>query len=366
LKRKAYTPEERVEKVLRGGRADVVPFTVYKGMIPQGEAERRLRNRGLCIVEGAGVFRTHRPNVKVTSETFREGQDEFTRTFFKTPAGVLTTLRKAAGFTSWVREKMFKTPDDYKAILSLIEDERYEPTYDHFARVKAEWGGDAILRAGIGIEPMQQLISTDVMAMEDWCREWMDNRDEVLKLYEAVVRNRRRIYPIVAAGPASHANYGGNVVPQIIGREVFEKYYVPHYNEAAEVLHGRGKLIGSHFDADCRLLADLVAAADLDYVEAFTPAPDTDMTLAEARAAWPEKVLWLNFPSSIHLKPDAEVERAAASLVSEIDSVDGVIMGITEDMPADRRLDSCRSIMDGLERHARQNPSLYERPGPLS
>jgi len=28
----------------------------------------------------------------------------------------------------------------------------------------------------------------------------------------------------------------------------------------------------------------------LDYIEAFTPAPDTDMTLAAARKAWPDKV----------------------------------------------------------------------------
>ena len=138
--------------------------------------------------------------------------------------------------------------------------------------------------------------------MEDFCIEWMDRRDEVLKLYDQIVENRRRVYPIVAASPASHANYGGNVVPEVIGLENFRKYYVPHYNEAAEVLHKHGKLIGCHYDANCRLLAEAIGGTDLDYIEAFTPAPDTDMSLGEARQAWPDKVLWLNFPSSVHLQ----------------------------------------------------------------
>ena len=38
-----------------------------------------------------------------------------------------------------------------------------------------------------------------------------------------------------------------------------------------------------------------IAGTSLDYIEAFTPAPDTDMTLGAAREAWPGKVLWLNF-----------------------------------------------------------------------
>ena len=163
----------------------------------------------------------------------------------------------------------------------------------------------------------------------------------------------------MAQSPASHANYGGNVVPEVIGLENFRKYYLPHYHEAAAELHRHGKLIGCHYDANCRLLADAIAETELDYIEAFTPAPDTDLTLREARAAWKDKVLWLNFPSSVHLRPDAEVEQTAVDLLDEAGTPDGLIMGITEDMPPHRWRDSCRAILDGLDRHARQKPELY-------
>ncbi|HUW59218.1 MAG TPA: hypothetical protein VMZ92_21465, partial [Planctomycetota bacterium] len=105
--------------------------------------------------------------------------------------------------------------------------------------------------------------------------------------------------------------------------------------------------------------AEVIGETDLDYIEAFTPAPDTDMTLAEARAAWPDKVLWINFPSSVHLRSDDRVEAFTVEMLSELDSVDGLIVGVTEDMPPERHLNSCRAIMDGLDRHARENPQLY-------
>lgn len=353
------TPRKRVEQALRGSHSDRVPFTIYKSMIPQCAAEREMRNRGLCIVERVGVFKTHQPNVKITGTTYYENGKQLIRTTYETPKGTLSSLSEPAGFTTWHHEKLFKSPADYKAILFMIKDEAYEPAYEEVARAENDFGADAIFRTSFGLEPLQTIISGGIMKMETFCLEWMDNRDEILKLYEAIVANRRKIYPIVAESPLMHANYGGNVTPEIIGLETFEKYYVPHYNEAAEIMHQRGKLIGSHLDANCKLLSKAIASTKLDYIEAFTPAPDTDLTLAETRKAWPDKVLWLNFPSSAHLKPDAEVERTTVDLLDQAGNIDGLIMGITENIPPDRWQDSCRAIMDGLDRHARENPGLY-------
>ncbi len=353
------TPRRRVEIALGGGRGDRVPFTMYENKVPQCAAERELRNRGLCIVNRVGVFKTHRPNVTTRQEVFWRDGRRMVRTVHATPAGTLTALDEPAGFTTWHHQRLFKTPDDYKAIRAFLADERHEPDYEAFAAAERAFGGDAIFRAGFGYEPFQELVSGAIMSTEQFCIEWMERRDEVLALYELLVANRRKVYPMVAGSPASHANYGGNVTPEIIGPEVFRRYYLPHYAEAAEAMHRRGKLIGCHFDANCRLLADAIASTDLDYVEAFTPAPDTDMTLAQARAAWPGKVLWINFPSSVHLRPDAEVQAATLELLDQAGPPDGLLVGITEDLPAHRWPDCCRAIMDGLDEHARQRPELY-------
>lgn len=356
----ALTPRKRVELSLRGGHSDRVPFTIYETKIPQCVVEREMRNRGMCIVKrDVSAVKVHMPNVKVTQQVYWENGKQLTRTWYETPVGKVSTLIEAAGFTSWIHEKMFKSPEDYKTILFVIQDERFEPNYEAFANAERAFGEDAIFRAGIGLEPLQSLVSGQYMDMQDFCIEWMDNRDEILKLYGALVEKRRQQYPLIAQSPALFANYGGNVTPDIIGLETFEKYYVPHYNEAAAVFHKHGKLLGCHFDANCKLISKAIAGTALDYIEAFTPAPDTDMTLAEARAAWPVKVLWLNFPSSVHLKSDAEVEATTLDLLDQAGTMDGLIMGVTEDMPPHRWQVSCRAILTGLERHARENPGRY-------
>ena len=354
------SPRQLVERVLRGGHGQRVPFTMYESKIPQCAAERQLRNRGLCIVKrDVNVFKTHLPNVKVTQQVFWEGPRQFTRTVYETPVGLLSTLDEKAEFTVWHHQKLFKTPDDYKAILFLVQDECYEPAYKVLALAQERFGDDAIFRAGFGLEPLQSLISGSIMDMGDFCIQWMDNRDEVLKLYQAIAENRRKTYPLIAQSPAMHANYGGNVTPEIIGAETFEQYYLPHYQEAAEIMHRHGKLIGCHFDANCKLLAKTIASSDLDYIEAFTPAPDTDMTVAEARQAWPSKVLWLNFPSSLHLKSNERITEVTVELLDQAQTIDGLIMGVTEDIPEDRWRQSCWAIMDGLDRHLRDHPEQY-------
>lgn len=352
------TPKERVEIALKGGHSGTVPFTIYESMAAHCQGERILRNGGLCLVVGVSVFKSFTPDVKITKYTEDYPDRQLVRTYYQTPVGTLSCLHQPAGFTSWNLEWLFKRPEDYRALLFLINNARYEPNYEVVLEKEKMLAGDGILRAGIGLEPLQQLIS-GFMGTETFCYEWMERRDEVLKLYQAIVEQRRKVYSLVAASPVLHANYGGNVVPEIIGLENFEKYYVPHYQEAALVMHRHGKLIGSHFDANCRLLAEAISRTDLDYIEAFTPAPDTDMSLSQARKAWPGKVLWLNFPSSVHLKSDREVEKATIELLNEVESVDGLIMGITEDIPAHRWPGSCLAIMAGLRKHAQQHPGLY-------
>lgn len=356
------TPRERCLRALAGESVSPIPFTMYAEMAPQTSGERALRNRGMCLLKRRSAIKVHRPNVKTYSRPVDTSDGRQMEVVHETPHGTLSMRHAPAGFTNWQTEYLFKSADDYKALAFLYADEVFEPDYQAFAEAERRAGGDTLFRAYLGREPLQELIAGPGMGTATFCMEWMENRDDMLKLYDVLVENRRRQYEVVAASPATHINYGGNVTPQIIGPKVFKDYYLPHYHEAAQVIGKHGKLLGCHFDADCGPIADLIAEADLDYIEAFTPAPDTDMTLAQARAKWKDKVLWLNFPSSLHLAAPAVVEQTTVDLLNQIDNVTGLIMGITEDIPSDRWEASCMAVMQGLDRHAQMNPSAYDQP----
>ena len=68
----------------------------------------------------------------------------------------------------------------------------------------------------------------------------------------------------------------------------------------------------------------------------------------------------MNYSSSVHLRPDQEVRQFTVDLLNQANTVDGLIMGITEDIPLNRWQASCTAIMDGLDHHAREKPGLYK------
>jgi EAL domain-containing protein (putative c-di-GMP-specific phosphodiesterase class I) len=79
-------------------------------------------------------------------------------------------------------------------------------------------------------------------------------------------------------------------------------------------------------------LAEAIAGSKIDCVEAFTPY-ESDMTLAEARQAWPGKILWINFPSSVHLADDDVIEETTRRILHEAAPGDRLLVGITENVP---------------------------------
>ncbi len=64
------TIKERIEAVLRGELPDQIPLTIYWLMLPRGEKERLLRNKGLGISYRADVLRWEYPNCTIETKKY--------------------------------------------------------------------------------------------------------------------------------------------------------------------------------------------------------------------------------------------------------------------------------------------------------
>jgi len=333
---KKMTPRQRVLAALHKEPTDQVPFTIYESKIPQCAVERRLRNEGLCIVHRhVHALASSAPNCIWRDYTYTENGRRRIRTEIETPAGTLSSVAEPAGFTSWTIEHLFKGPEDYRSLLAMTEDTQYRPNYDAFAAAEKWMGEDIIMRGGVGGQPLHTIM-IHWMGLEVFAVEWMERRDEILKLVDAMNRELRQVFPLVAAAPITHANFGGNEVPEVMGPKRYREFCLPLIEECAEHFHRHGKLLGSHMDGNNKPWAPDLASSGLDYIEAFTPSPDTDLTLAEALAAWPDKVLWANFPSSVHLASLETIRRTTRELIEAARGTHRLILGITEDIPEDR------------------------------
>ncbi len=343
------TPYLRVHNALHGLAVDKVPFTTYTDFVKHDEEKQKaLIERGLCVVRRTNSWKEVFRDTKVTKEEFfTEKGSRRIRTVWETPHGTLTSVVEPSGNTVWVREYPFKSPDDYPALRALFSDRHAVDNYDHCKRILACEDENHIIRDNLPLEPMQTFLSGNFMSPEDFSLEWYDNRDEILALVAKAARFNAECYPICAAGPLEIVNYGGNVIPEITSPAVFREYYVPYYHEACEILHRTGKLVGCHYDADIRGLMDDIAATPLDYIETYDPGAAAP--LSEAFAKFPDKVLWLNFPSSWHSHDADTIRKDTLRLITEADGHPKFIIGVTEDPPVSRTFEIYGAIMDGID-----------------
>jgi len=343
------TPRERVEAALRGERVDQVPFTIYHNMLPRGRRERHLRELGLGLCVRTDVVRRRCPNVEVETRTVEQDGRTVIHERVRTPVGDVTARRTPGGGygTTVTIEHYIKRPRDYKVIEFWVRDTVCEPAYDDFRRIAEEIGDDGYVMTQIGYSPLMEML-VRYLGLEQFSIDMVEHPDEFFGLYERLNEHRRSLYEIAANSPSPVVLYCGNVHPEILGAERFGTYVVPCYNEAADVLHARGKIMGVHLDADNRVFAPAVARSKIDLVEAFTPPPDCDMTVAEARHAWPDKTLWINFPSSVHLAPPDRIRQVTREILDQAAGWNRFLIGVTEDIPQNVVLQSLTAIAETI------------------
>lgn len=341
---------QRIEKVFRGELLDRVPFALKGWRISQCRAERELRNDGLGIIDARSVYSTHNPNIKAETLHYTENGQTLRRTTIKTPVGDLTSVSRPMAeekteSTTWLIEPPFKRPEDYKILQFIARDKCYRPAYEGFLKAQSQMDGEAFFKTTAPGMALHTIMYT-YMDVETFSIEWAERRDELIALHNTMTENQRDIYRIIAQSPALVVQCGGNYASEVLGKQRFSDFVLPHWDEVCDILHEGDKLVGCHLDANNRLWAEEVGASDLDWIEAFSPAPDTDMTVADARAAWPGKTLFINFPSALHLEPPDVVAAHTLQILKDAAPGDRFIVGITENVPENCWRQSFRAILD--------------------
>ena len=298
----------------------------------------------LCVRKD--VYRKILPNVKTVVVRQRDGG---VRPFTKRRLATLTSLAHPAAVGMAPIEHPIKTRDDYRIAKFIAGDARYEPDYDAFVAEQRILGDSGKVVAGYGADEPLIEIQIQWVGQEQFCYEITDNEDALMELHEALVESQRPLFDVTAAGPADYVLYGGNIVPEMLGPSRVRDYIRPCWNAFAEKLHEKGKKIGCHLDAGNRLILDIVRDSQLDFIEAFTPPPDCNVSVAEARNAWPEKSLWINFPSSVHLQSEESIRQTTLDIVQQAGDRKGFLMGVTEDIPREHIARSVSTILETLQ-----------------
>lgn len=331
------TIKERTLAALRWQEPDRVPLGIYLSHLARGSTERRLREAGLGLIYRLPAHRLEHRQAEILTREYQENGRKLIRRTIRTPVGeVWQTLEPERAYqtSNWIREHFIKGPEDYRAMEYYIRDGVYSSNRDALSQAQREIGEDGVVLVRIAKSPLQEML-IQMMGHERFAIDLAENRERFDSLHAVMAARWQELYELAAAAPAEIVQLADNVTADVVGVRRFEEYLRPEYRKLRAALAGTGKLAAVHMDGRLRALRGAIAAAEFDIVEALTPPPVGDVSIHEARQRWPDKALWVNFTSSVHIEPPEAIAAHTRQLVEEAGTRRGFALSVTEDVPVE-------------------------------
>jgi len=327
------TPRELLTTALDGGTPDRTPYAIYSWMMDREtekgkDAWQRVLDQGLALCHHCGTVGhvEHGVTNRVTEE--KEGADTYTITTKECPAGSLRMVRR----NGWHHEDWIKSPQDYLVRKWMVEHTELVPCYEEYEKAR-DFAGDQGVPVVCGSRTPAMSINIDWAGTERFCVDVALEVPELFELYEAERKLFLEETALIARGPGRFVKWFENLTISMIGPARYGALLVSVYNEAVPILEAAGKRVMVHYDGALRVIADQIATAPFHMIESLTEAPEGDMTYAECRAAWPNKVLWANLNVDLYYRPKEQLKRAVVEK-RERAGKRGFAFEISEDLPA--------------------------------
>ena len=210
-----------------------------------------------------------------------------------------------------------------------------EPSYDEWVQLDKEMGREGIVLGQIMPIPIQWLC-VEIMGADAWSRGVMLHAEEFQPLFESLTKMYKRLIQIAADSPAEVIWLDDNVTGTMMSPKIFNRYCKPIYDWSCKILKEAGKLSFAHYDGTNSPLKDCIASVDIDIIEAFTPPPMEQMTVAQARQAWPDKVLSVNIPGNIMAEPAEVIEEYITGYMAGAGDGAKFAIGCTEEFQMEK------------------------------
>lgn len=339
-------PREWLEAFWSGERPEQVPYTIYwwewEGCA-KDPAWQPMFDAGLRVTFTTPTAMERTKDLEREESTYVENGHQMRKQVMRTSVGTLTaTWRDGWPDTYWLKE-----PEDYRILRHIVENTEVVADYSAVPNAQRDLGEIAIVHACIPRTPLQAIL-VDYAGLENFSMHVLMYEEEVRGLYEAMLNNFRKSVEIVAQGEPRYVESYENFTSETLGPDRYRDFLLPVYRECFPILEEAGKIVGVHYDGRIASCKGLVAQAPIDVIESFTTPPEGDMSLAEAREAWPGKRIWCNINVSDYALPPAELRRRVLHAVQE-GAADGrgLAFEVSEHLPRNWR-ESMPVVLEAL------------------
>jgi uroporphyrinogen-III decarboxylase len=129
-----------------------------------------------------------------------------------------------------------------------------------------------------------------------------------------------------------------NLSSEVVGKRFYREFVQPWERKWVERIRAAGKVSFIHMDGTLRGLLHEAAETGFDVIEAVTPAPTGDLSMAEARAlAGPRPILWGGLPGALFtpLVSDADFEQQVRETLRVMVADRRMVLGVADQVPPD-------------------------------
>jgi hypothetical protein len=358
------TDRERFRTLMAGGTPDRVPFLAFSELVPEAIWEEQLRGLGMGLI-------VHASSVVTAADGFeiRHSHDGALHTAeMRTPRGTLTARYRTdqpriSGSGEIQTEWYVKVPEDYEPMIWSLEHTDFTLDSRSYHAVRERLGEHGVTHTWCDEPPYMGL--QYLLGWENWVLHQVDHPVLFRELLEVYGRMQdRRMRAQLAAPERDLINIGnlsGNYSPR-----AYAEYTKPYFDRYAKPLRELGCSVTIHADAlNLKQHVGLLPGPYVNVVEAFTPPPVGNLSIAEARAAWgPGVTLHVNVPETVfHSGYEATFRWTRDLLASDpcpnkfLSFTEVGLLGV-EGALREVFLTGIRAVMDALHRHT------YADPGP--
>lgn len=344
------TNRERILAVYHNKLPDVCPVLIYDRYLPRGSRERKLRSGGLGIFENYPVATLLAPPWRLrpgylsevkgaefrVNYTWENGEKVEVRSY-ETKVGTLSQcIRKDPMYGSdWISKFYINKPEDYKIMQYIVENTVFRSNEKELRRRIEDMGDDGVVLGRIDRSPFQKLL-VELAGPETFLMDICSGVKQAEELLEVMSNRQQEVFDMVAESAAEAIWQPENMTGEMTSPFFYEKYCLPFYKSFAKKIEGTNKPYVVHLDGRMKPLLWLIAESPFNCVDSFSyPEMGNDVTFAQARQAWPDKVILPNFPSSLCTESRERIISFLEEKLKEAGTEKPYMLQISEDIPVE-------------------------------
>ncbi|MCP4166056.1 MAG: hypothetical protein GY759_09210 [Chloroflexi bacterium] len=320
---------QRLQQAIAGEPVQKPVFAVYDWFVRNRPLDwNALFQQGLGQINHADVIRYRRPHLEIIEST-REVEGQIRRDVrWITDIGELHEWYLG----EWRQAYLIKNEHDYRLMARAWQDAVIELCDDAF-----DASEDAVSTGGITVAQLDrtpfQVIQIDYAGLERFSYDIADQIPGLMDLLELMNEVKLEEFRAVRHSAATQIKLWENLSIETMGPVAYRRYLVPLYEKIFAILEGSDKKLQVHYDGKMRIIAEDIKRLPFDGIDSLTPLPEGDLSVAEARALWPDKFLWLHPSLSLYDLPPKALIQAVQNMARDAGANRYCLM-ISEEAPS--------------------------------